>query len=99
MTEDAHDGRGEPGAAPQSPSAPDATPLVRRAEEVAYEAVDAADGLRKGVLVGPDDGAPDFAIRRFTLAPGATVPRHTDALEHGQHLLAGEYVVGVGETE
>jgi quercetin dioxygenase-like cupin family protein len=74
-------------------------PVVRRADEVEYEAVDAADGLRKGVLVGPDDGAPNFALRRFTLAPGAEVPRHTNAVEHEQHVLAGEYVVGIGDEE
>jgi quercetin dioxygenase-like cupin family protein len=74
-------------------------PLVRRADEVEYEPVDAADGLRKGVLVGPDDGAPNVAMRRFTLAPGAEVPRHTNAVEHEQHVLAGEYVVGIGDRE
>jgi quercetin dioxygenase-like cupin family protein len=70
-------------------------PLLRRATDVEYESVDAADGLRKGVLVGPDDGAPNFAIRRFTLAPGAEVPRHTNEVEHEQHVLVGEYVVGI----
>jgi quercetin dioxygenase-like cupin family protein len=74
-------------------------PVVRRADQVEYEAVDAADGLRKGVLVGPDDGAPNFALRRFTLAPGAEVPRHTNAVEHEQYVLAGEYVVGIGDEE
>jgi quercetin dioxygenase-like cupin family protein len=74
-------------------------PLLRRAGDVEYEAVGAAEGLRKGVLVGPDDGAPRFALRRFTLAPGATVPRHTNAVEHEQYVLAGEYVVGVGDEE
>jgi len=74
-------------------------PLVRRADDVEYESVDAADGLRKGVLVGPDDGAPNFAMRRFALAPGAEVPRHTNAVEHEQHVLAGEYVVGIDDTE
>jgi quercetin dioxygenase-like cupin family protein len=72
-------------------------PLLRRADEVEYEAVDAADGLEKGVLVGPEDGAPNFAIRRFTLAPGAEVPKHTNAVEHEQHVLAGEYVVGIDD--
>ena len=74
-------------------------PLVRRAEQVDYEPVDAADGMEKGVLVGPDDGAPNLAIRRFTLAPGAEVPAHTNAVEHEQHVLAGEYTVGLGEEE
>jgi quercetin dioxygenase-like cupin family protein len=74
-------------------------PLVRRAEDVEYEPVGAADGLRKGVLVGPDDGAPNLAIRRFTLEPGAEVPRHTNEIEHEQYVLSGEYVVGIGEEE
>jgi quercetin dioxygenase-like cupin family protein len=75
------------------------TPLVRRAEEVDYQEVSAAAGLRKGVLVSAADGAPHFAIRRFTLAPGADVPRHTNEVEHEQYVLAGEYVVGLGDEE
>ena len=74
-------------------------PLVRRGDEVNYESVDAADGLRKGVLVNEEDGAPHFALRRFTLAPGAEVPRHTNAVEHEQYVLAGEYVVGIDGEE
>jgi quercetin dioxygenase-like cupin family protein len=74
-------------------------PLVRSDADVTYESVEAAEGLRKGVLVGPEDGAPTFALRRFELAPGAEVPRHTNAVEHEQYVLAGEYVVGIGETE
>ncbi|PSP79132.1 cupin domain-containing protein [Halobacteriales archaeon QS_1_68_20] len=76
-----------------------ATPVIRRDDEVEYERVDAADGLRKGVLVGEDEGAPNFAMRRFTLAPGAEVPRHTNEAEHVQYVLAGEYVVGVEGEE
>jgi quercetin dioxygenase-like cupin family protein len=74
-------------------------PVVRRAEEVDYESVDAADGLSKGVLVGPDDGAPNLAIRRFVLEPGASVPRHTNEVEHEQYVLEGEYVVGLDDEE
>ena len=73
-------------------------PIVRRAGATEYEAVDATDGLEKGVLIGPDE-APNFAMRRFTLAPGAEVPRHTNAVEHEQYVLAGEYVVGIGDEE
>ena len=77
--------------------APDA--VIKRGDEIGYEAVEAADGLRKGVLLDESDGAPHFAMRRFELAPGAAVPRHTNAIEHEQYVLAGEYVVGIGETE
>ncbi|PSQ18006.1 cupin domain-containing protein [Halobacteriales archaeon QS_8_69_73] len=72
--------------------------LVRRGTDVEYKTVDAAEGLRKGVLVGLDDGGGNLAIRRFELEPGAEVPRHTNEIEHEQYVLEGEYVVGIDET-
>jgi len=83
------DAESEPGERPR--------PLIRRAEAVECESVGAADGLEKGVLVGGGDGAPNLAIRRFTLASGGDVPRHTNEVEHEQYVLQGEYVVGIGE--
>jgi quercetin dioxygenase-like cupin family protein len=74
-------------------------PLVRRADAVEYESVDAADGLSKGVLVDESMGAPNFAIRRFVLDAGTEVPEHTNAVEHEQYVLAGEYVVGIDGEE
>ncbi|MFB6111526.1 MAG: cupin domain-containing protein [Halobacteriaceae archaeon] len=75
------------------------TPHVKREGTVSYEPVEAADGLEKGVLIGPEVGAPTFALRRFTLAPGGSVPRHTNSVEHEQYVLQGEYVVGIGDEE
>ena len=74
------------------------SPLIRRESDAEYETVDAAEGLRKGVLVGLDDGGGNLAIRRFELEPGAEVPRHTNEIEHEQYVLKGEYVVGIGEA-
>ncbi|GAB7009692.1 cupin domain-containing protein [Halorubrum trueperi] len=74
-------------------------PAIKRGGEIAYEPVDAAEGLRKGVLLDESDGAPHFAMRRFELDAGAEVPRHTNAIEHEQYVLAGEYVVGIDENE
>lgn len=73
-------------------------PLVRRAADIEYEPIEAADGLEKGVLIDEERGAPNFAIRRFTLAPGAEVPRHTNEIEHEQYVLSGEYTVGISEA-
>ncbi|WP_247729839.1 cupin domain-containing protein [Halovivax limisalsi] len=74
-------------------------PLLRRADEIEYEPVEAADGLAKGVLVAEEHGAPNFAIRRFTLEAGGEVPEHTNEVEHEQYVLAGEYVVGIDGEE
>ena len=74
-------------------------PLVRDAADIEAEPVDAAEGLSKAVLVGEEHGAPTLALRRFTLAPGAEVPKHTNEIEHEQYVLSGEYVVGIGDEE
>ena len=80
-----------------SESKPEA--LVREAQDIEYESVDAADGLAKGVLINESHGAPNVALRRFTLAPGGEVPKHTNDVEHEQYVLRGEYVVGIDDTE
>ena len=77
----------------------DPSPLIRRAGEIEYETVDAAEGMAKGVLIDESRGAPNFAIRRFTLDPGAEVPKHTNEIEHEQYVLSGEYVVGIDDEE
>lgn len=74
-------------------------PLIRKADEITYETVDAADGLRRGVLISDEHGAPNFAIRRFELEPGAEVPKHTNAVEHEQYVLSGTYTVGIEDEE
>lgn len=75
------------------------SPLIRRESDAEYETVDAAEGLRKGVLVGEEHGAPNLAIRRFVLKAGGEVPKHTNDVEHKQYVLEGEYVVGIGNEE
>ena len=80
------------GDANERPSA-----VIRRADRIEYEEVGAAEGLRKAVLIDESDGAPNFAIRRFVLDPGAEVPKHTNAVEHEQYVLSGTYTVGIGD--
>lgn len=72
-------------------------PVIRSADEIEYEPQSAAEGLAKGVLIGEEQGAPNFRMRRFTLAAGSDVPKHTNEVEHEQYVLEGEYVVGIRE--
>jgi len=52
------------------------------------------------VLLGPEDGAPGFATRRFTLEPGGRIPNHRHAtIEHEQVVLEGEMVIGLDGRE
>jgi quercetin dioxygenase-like cupin family protein len=73
--------------------------VIRRAEDAEYEDVGAADGMRKSVLIDDSDGAPNFAMRRFVFDPGASVPEHTNDVEHEQYVLEGEYTVGIDGEE
>jgi len=86
-------------AEPDPDGDPAPRPLIVRGDDVDDEPVDAAAGLSKGVLIDERDGAPNFAMRRFVLDPGAEVPRHTNAVEHEQYVLAGEYTVGIDGEE
>lgn len=77
----------------------DSRPLVRRAAEIEYQQLDAAEGMSKGVLVNDEHGAENVALRRFVLEAGGRVPEHTNEIEHEQHVLEGEYTVGIEERE
>ena len=83
----------------QSTDGEQPAPVVRDADAVPAEPVDAAEGMSKAVLLDETDEAPNFALRRFRLAPGASVPAHTNAVEHEQYVLSGEYTVGIGDEE
>ncbi len=71
---------------------------VRDADDVELEPVPRTRGAHKAVLVGPDDGAPNFATRRFVLEPGGRIPahRHPD-IEHEQYVLQGTMTLGLDD--
>jgi quercetin dioxygenase-like cupin family protein len=42
------------------------------------------------VLIGPDDGAKVFHMRRFRVLPGGYTPHHTHDWEHEVYIISGE---------
>lgn len=74
-------------------------PTLKRAADADYAELSQADGVRKAVILDESDGAPNFRMRRYRLAPGAEVPKHTNAVEHEVHTVDGEYVVGIEDEE
>ncbi len=66
--------------------------LIRRAERMdgAPMAMDGAAGVEMRMMVGRDDGAPNFAMRHFTVAPGGHSPRHQHNYEHEVFVLEGQ---------
>jgi quercetin dioxygenase-like cupin family protein len=71
-------------------------PAVKPAGSVAAKPVAAGTATEVEVLVGPDDGAPNFALRRFRMGAGGGMPLHTNSVEHEQFVVAGRARVTVG---
>mgnify|MGYP005831801223 CR=1 FL=1 len=61
-------------------------------------AMEGAAGCRVRCLIGPDDAAPSFSMRRFEVEPGGHTPRHRHAYEHEVFVLQGEGVVVEADT-
>ena len=71
--------------------------VVKRADHVERREVVAGTATETQVLLGPDDGAPNFAMRRFIMGEGGGMPRHTNSVEHEQYVLSGRAKLGLGD--
>ena len=69
---------------------------VERAEAIERKPVAAGTATEIQVLVGPVDGAPNFALRRFVMGERGGMPRHTNEVEHEQYVLAGRARITIG---
>lgn len=72
------------------------TAVVKKAAAVPGKTVAAGRSTEVQVLLGPDDGAPHFAMRRFVMGEGGGMPRHTNTVEHEQYVLRGRARVTAG---
>lgn len=65
---------------------------------VASQKVDKAVKTEIEWLVDRHDGAPNFEMRKFTIKPGGSIPRHFHPeIEHEQYVLKGRYKLGIGD--
>jgi quercetin dioxygenase-like cupin family protein len=71
--------------------------VVRRAADVPGREVTVGRATRVQVLLGPEDGASNFLMRRFVMGAGGGMPKHTNTVEHEQYVLAGRAHVTVGD--
>jgi quercetin dioxygenase-like cupin family protein len=71
---------------------------VKPAGRVTPQKVDRAIKTEIEWLVDRHDGAPNFEMRRFTIKPGGSIPKHYHPdIEHEQYVLKGRYKVGIGK--
>lgn len=69
---------------------------VKHEKDVPAEPVSAGTKTTRKVLIGPNE-APHFALRKFTIEPGGSMPKHTNTVEHEQYVLRGRARIGIGE--
>ncbi len=81
------------------PDAAASTAVVKHAAEVPAAEVRAGTAASVQVLLGERDGAPRFAMRKFSMGEGGGMPLHTNAVEHEQYVLAGRARITVGEED
>src|SRR5207247_10167393 len=67
--------------------------------EAAPVTMQGAHGCHVRWLVGERDGAPNFAMRQFEVAPGGYTPHHSHPYEHEVFVLEGQGVIldGAGD--
>lgn len=65
---------------------------VQASSDVALQEVtmEGSSGCQVRWLLSRDDGAPNFAMRAFEVAPGGFTPRHHHPYEHEVYVLEGE---------
>jgi quercetin dioxygenase-like cupin family protein len=73
--------------------------IARNYKEVRQDDVEqeGAAGVKVRWLITKEDGAPNFAMREFEVAPGGHTPYHAHGWEHEVFVLAGEGAV-VGDA-
>ncbi len=66
--------------------------IIRKLDDVEKTGVDleGVKGITKQLVLGSQDGVPNFSIRVFTLAPGGHSPHHTHEVEHINMIISGE---------
>ncbi len=66
-------------------------PVIRNIYKAATDPVTAggATGCAMAVLIGKQDGAPNFAVRHITVEPGGSTPHHSHDYEHEVVVLDG----------
>jgi quercetin dioxygenase-like cupin family protein len=65
--------------------------LIRTAEQTEGRpmAMEGVKDVTMRMMVGRDDGAPNFSLRHFTIEPGGHTPRHSHNYEHENYIIEG----------
>jgi len=71
------------------------TEYVRKKGSRESVEVTAGQGTTMQVLISAEE-APNFAFRKFAMAPHGGMPKHTNLIEHEQYVLHGSGIIEIG---
>jgi len=75
-------------------------PVIRPMDAARAVPVERTRGTTIEILLGPEEGVPNFATRRFEIQPGGRIPCHRhDSIEHEQVILEGSMVISLDGRE
>ena len=68
------------------------TGVIRNINSVPTNPVQMAgvNGAEMAIMVGREHGAPNFALRHFSVTPGGNTPRHSHDYEHEVFIVEGD---------
>jgi len=69
--------------------------FVKNIDQFEKEEVKAGTKTTRQVLISSQE-APNFAMRKFSIEPGGSMPMHTNSVEHEQLVLGGKANVVIG---
>jgi len=70
--------------------------FVKDLTKIKKEKITAGKNTSVQVLISSKEG-PHFAMRKFTIEPGGSMPKHTNSVEHEQLVLNGSAKIGIGD--
>lgn len=74
-------------------------PIVKKSDSVPGRKIPAGTEASTQVLLGADDGMPNFAMRKFSMQEGGGMPLHTNTVEHEQYVLGGRARIHIGDRD
>ena len=69
---------------------------VKNSQNINKEKITAGNKTYKQVLISSSE-APNFAMRKFIIEPGGSMPIHFNSVEHEQYVLNGKAEVQIGD--
>ena len=67
--------------------------VIKNMKDVLYEDMSAFNGIKKQILVGPEDGSDEIVMRYFSVEPGGNTPYHNHGFPHVVKVEKGKGIV------